>query len=327
MKSNATPKLSFVFDRKKKATKTVEAPVEILIYYNYKKKYLTTSTSLCAGQWLYNKVVNRADAASLNKSLADMYVEVNNYIYNTMQSGAFSLSCLDKFKNSTKNVEKQESAESPFSWMEERLSTRTIRESTRDNHLRMIADIKASGIFETWEDFTPANILRWDDRLKKRLNRQTSIHCYHKRLKMFLHEAEIFGMIKQDPYKFIKIKVGRGEEIKYLTKDERRRIEHLELEGPEEKARDLFIFACYTGLSFCDLQKIRVEDIKYYNGQYVIEDKRQKTGTTYHIVLLPQAMNILKKYDFTNFIQSFARKEIASSKKNRKPEENIAAHL
>lgn len=75
-------------------------------------------------------------------------------------------------------------------------------------------------------------------------------------------------------------------------------MEALTLAGGEEVARDMFIFSCYTGLAYSDLVKITKSDIIEENGKLIIEDKRQKTGSGYHIVLLPQAENILKKYDF-----------------------------
>jgi len=50
------------------------------------------------------------------------------------------------------------------------------------------------------------------------------------------------------------------------------------------KTRDVFVFACYTGLSYID-------------GNYLIFTKRKKNDKAVKIPLLDKALGILKKYD------------------------------
>ena len=124
------------------------------------------------------------------------------------------------------------------------------------------------------------------------------MHGYHKRLKPYILEAIQFELIKSNPYDGIKIPRGKSEGIKYLTEDERTRIEELELYGPVEKARDMFIFSCYTGLAYSDLIKVNRKEIFMEGEDMCIIDKRLKTGTPYTIVLLPKAVEILEKYNY-----------------------------
>ncbi len=66
-----------------------------------------------------------------------------------------------------------------------------------------------------------------------------------------------------------------------------------------ERVRDLFIFSCYTGLAFCDTQELVPEDIKERDGVKYIEKPRKKTGVPFTVVLLPEALAILEKYNYT----------------------------
>jgi site-specific recombinase XerD len=63
------------------------------------------------------------------------------------------------------------------------------------------------------------------------------------------------------------------------------------------KVRDIFIFCCYTGLSYVDVQKLkRSEVIDGFDGKKWISIKRQKTDTPSKIPLLPVALKILERY-------------------------------
>lgn len=62
-------------------------------------------------------------------------------------------------------------------------------------------------------------------------------------------------------------------------------------------ARDPFIFCCYTGLSYVDVQKLkRSEVIDGFDGRKWISIKRQKTDTPSKIPLLPAALEIFGRY-------------------------------
>jgi site-specific recombinase XerD len=63
------------------------------------------------------------------------------------------------------------------------------------------------------------------------------------------------------------------------------------------KVRDIFIFCCYTGLSYVDVQKLkRSEVIDGFDGKKWLSIKRQKTDTPSKIPLLPVALKILERY-------------------------------
>jgi integrase len=62
-------------------------------------------------------------------------------------------------------------------------------------------------------------------------------------------------------------------------------------------AKDLFVFSCYTGLSYCDLMTLKKENISIgIDGEYWIVTARKKTSQTVRIPLLPKAMELIEKY-------------------------------
>ena len=62
--------------------------------------------------------------------------------------------------------------------------------------------------------------------------------------------------------------------------------------------RDLFVFCCFTGLAYIDLKNLREENLvkNPVDGSLWIRTRRQKTGVTETVKLLPVALGILNKY-------------------------------
>ncbi len=64
-----------------------------------------------------------------------------------------------------------------------------------------------------------------------------------------------------------------------------------------DRVRDLFVFSCYTGISYVDIMTLTTDNvILNIDGSYWIETKRQKTNTVVKVPLLSQALNIIEKY-------------------------------
>ena len=126
----------------------------------------------------------------------------------------------------------------------------------------------------------------------------TSVRNYHSVFSKYVRLALKENLISNDPLLKVELPKGKGKEICYLTQEELEKVENVRLTGRKVQARDLFLFACYTGLAYVDLVKIRKDDIMTIEGKPYIADRRRKTGSMYKLRLLPKAMAILKKYDY-----------------------------
>jgi site-specific recombinase XerD len=105
------------------------------------------------------------------------------------------------------------------------------------------------------------------------------------------------GWLQRDPffgYKMCKKEVIRA----FLTKGEIEAVYRKIF--PTDRltlVRDIFIFSCFTGLSYADIEKLkRSEIIVGIDGDKWISTTRQKTETASRIPLLPTAIEILEKY-------------------------------
>lgn len=289
----SVPTIRVIFDRRKTATAVKKASVEIEVYYNRERTRISTGVSVLKQQWRDGMVVNHPEAQQLNETIRSMYDAIFARIETMQRNGTFDVELLKQ----TKETEVEKKADF-LDWLEERIYKRSVKESTRRQHIVMLNELRSFGLIRSFSDLTTKNIKLWDDALKAKLSCQSSVHGYHKRLKPYIVEAMQFELLKTNPYEGIKIPRGKSEGIKYLTEDERTRIEELELYGPVEKARDMFIFACYTGLAYSDLIKVNRKEIFMEGEDMCIIDKRLKTGTPYTIVLLPKAVEILEKYNY-----------------------------
>lgn len=103
--------------------------------------------------------------------------------------------------------------------------------------------------------------------------------------------------IPKDPFIQYKLKFKR-KEMSFLSAGELDKIERLELSKKiVVRARDLFVFCCYTGLSYVDLDNLRNNNLCIgIDGEYWINTKRQKTEIAVNMPLLPKAYSLIEKY-------------------------------
>ncbi|MCD4728958.1 MAG: site-specific integrase [Bacteroidales bacterium] len=84
----------------------------------------------------------------------------------------------------------------------------------------------------------------------------------------------------------------------YLTQEELDKLEAKEFSIKRlEIVRDIFIFQCYTGLAYSDVERLTPDDVSTgIDGEKWIIIYRQKTGGRSPIPILPRALEIINKY-------------------------------
>jgi hypothetical protein len=84
-----------------------------------------------------------------------------------------------------------------------------------------------------------------------------------------------------------------------LDEEELSRLQNKELKIERiALVRDVFLFSCYTGLSFIDAWNLTKDNIGIgIDGNKWIFTARQKTKIASHIPLLPIAEDMIKKYE------------------------------
>ncbi|MFD2865484.1 site-specific integrase [Mucilaginibacter antarcticus] len=100
-----------------------------------------------------------------------------------------------------------------------------------------------------------------------------------------------------DPFANFKL-TKKEVERTALTNIELKRITQKKFESDRiNQVKDMFLFSCYTGLSYVDLQQLKINDVcEGADGEKWIFTKRQKTKTATHIPLLQEAVRLMEKY-------------------------------
>lgn len=112
---------------------------------------------------------------------------------------------------------------------------------------------------------------------------------YIKHLRKIINLCIAHRWISENPFAFYKSK-AKPKQKEFLSQ--------FELECIEQRifsmirlchVRDIFVFCCYTGLSYADVKKLTKKDITHgINGRLWILTSREKTETTSNIPLLPK---------------------------------------
>ena len=100
---------------------------------------------------------------------------------------------------------------------------------------------------------------------------------------------------------FDKVKISKGNKKlpKALDRGAFEKLKTLhfeELEEEMETARDIFLFACYTGAAYCDLMELdKSHLVRDDEGSLWLKFNRQKTGVPCRVKLLPEAIWLMEK--------------------------------
>ena len=105
------------------------------------------------------------------------------------------------------------------------------------------------------------------------------------------------GWLQRDPFIGFNMALREVERVALTAEElERMAVKSFAIDRLNQ-VRDIFLFSCYTGLAYADLQKLkRAEITTGIDGGKWIFTRRQKTDTPSRIPLLPVAQQILEKY-------------------------------
>lgn len=294
------PKIKAVFDRKKKASAITTGVVEIEIVFNRtRRKVLSTGIELYSNQWEDGLVVRHAESKKLNKQINKLIRKYESIARSILQEG-------DEITYQTFSAALERKSGKYgtdfINFCYDVMDRRGLRASTLRAHKCALEALRESKTIRTFDDLTPENIKRFDMWLKQQDpdREQPTIYNYHKRLKPYINEAVSLGIIDESPYLRFKAERGKHKPKEALNEEELAAVRALELfDESLGKARDLFVFCCYTGLAHADMEAFDFSrDVVTVHGCNYIDKQRIKTGTKYYAPILPPAMAILEKYHY-----------------------------
>ena len=126
---------------------------------------------------------------------------------------------------------------------------------------------------------------------------QNSSTKHLKLLKKIINLSVANSYMAFNPFSTYKVE-REPVDIDFLDEEELRKIINFDTPLPRlERAKDMFLFGCFTGLSYIDIKTLTSEHFeKDSTGRIWIKKRRVKTGVLSRIPLLPIAKLILDKY-------------------------------
>ena len=176
------------------------------------------------------------------------------------------------------------------------------KRSTKENLLTTITVLQEFRPGLDFKDITYTFLKDFEVHLKEKGNSVNTVAKHMRQLRTLVNEAINQGYIPSDAYPFRKFKIkqekGRKE---FLTPDELKRLENLDVDKKLRHVLDAFLFCCYTGLRYSDFCQLTPENIIRVNGKRWLYFKSVKTDVEIrlplHLLFEGKALAVLERYD------------------------------
>ncbi len=320
----STPILTFVYDRRKRASSHKEGSVELRITFERQQKFMTTGVRLLPKQWKNGQVINRLDAREMQHTLETLMIKVRKVINEMLSCGNLNIDEIPaRLKSNT--VDER----SFIKFCEDRVKVRAYgkKADTVERYDRFMRWLKNYGKIRFFSDVTDKNVILMDEALRATgMKNYSKWNNYHRFMNSFILDAIDEGYLKRNPYRWLHIEKEKNSGLqKYLTKEEFHKIETAIMPTKSlERVRDVFVFQTYTCLSYVDLANFDMEKMNNRDGISIYNGKRGKTGKEFSFLLMKKARAILDKYGgklpvISNIKYNEYLKVVAQSAKVDKP--------
>lgn len=292
--------MRIIFDRKgeSKTNKNKKYLVQIEVYdrAHRKKIYLSSGVKILPNQYSSNagfSIVNHPNAALLKRKVHDMYNLIEAYIN--------SDKCL-----SLEDVKNWDNTKIASQSVIDFIITQHATESPDDNHgdyTSFLTRLIEYGKILQFRDLTYENIEGFDKHLRKKITSQPTLYKRHSKFNHFIEIAIKKHLCTYNPYADYKVKRGKHKDPKFLQEDQITELLNYDPSGSiiavMPIVKDLFVFQCFTGLPYKDMQEFEKGDVVKVEGGYkAIRSNRIKTDESFVTLLLPEAEAIAEKYNY-----------------------------
>lgn len=295
--------VSFVFDLRgvTKENPKKEAPIHIRVWdpITRKRKHIHTNEFILKSQYSNVgagglSVIKHPNAAIIKARIDKIFTKVQAFVYSDKCQSLNDVDNWDKENNSLTMSVKD--------FILDDMRAKKASLSAVEHANSFFARYEEFGKINTFKDITYANIEDLDTHLRKTITSQPVLYKRHNFFKKHIERAKRRGLIKYNPYDDFQVIKGRSDDPTFLMQDEVKKILEYIPKGQFsvslDKVRDLFIFQCFTGLSYVDLEYFSKENILVKDGWKEIHGNRIKTGVKYLGVFLPEAETIAEKYNY-----------------------------
>lgn len=289
-----------MYNRKKQLNKQGTALVQVEALLNQRKVYFRTNLYLKPEHWNSRnaQVDNHPQAHDLNSMLFEFVLHLQAIELSLWKRGIpVTLSLL---KDAIKKDKPVNVTFPVFAKIYVQESDR--KRSTKENLMTTITVLQEFRPGLDFKDITYTFLKEFEVHLKEKGNSVNTIAKHLRQLRTLVNEAINQGYIPSDAYPFRKYKIkqekGRKE---FLTPDELKRLENLDVDKKLRHVLDAFLFCCYTGLRYSDFCQLTPENIIRVNGKRWLYFKSVKTDVEIrlplHLLFEGKALAVLERYD------------------------------
>ena len=293
-------KYRLVYNRKKQLNKQGTALVQVEALLNQRKVYFRTNLYLKPEHWNSRnaQVDNHPQAHDLNSMLFEFVLHLQAIELSLWKRGIpVTLSLL---KDAIKKDKPVNVTFPVFARIYVQESDR--KRSTKENLMTTVTVLQEFRPGLDFKDITYTFLKDFEVHLKEKGNSVNTIAKHLRQLRTLVNEAINQGYIPSDAYPFRKYKIkqekGRKE---FLTPDELKRLENLDVDKKLRHVLDAFLFCCYTGLRYSDFCQLTPENIIRVNGKRWLYFKSVKTDVEIrlplHLLFEGKALAVLERYD------------------------------
>ena len=293
-------KYRLVYNRKKQLNKQGTALVQVEALLNQRKVYFRTNLYLKPEHWNSRnaQVDNHPQAHDLNSMLFEFVLHLQAIELSLWKRGIpVTLSLL---KDAIKKDKPVNVTFPVFARIYVQESDR--KRSTKENLMTTITVLQEFRPGLDFKDITYTFLKDFEVHLKEKGNSVNTVAKHMRQLRTLVNEAINQGYIPSDAYPFRKYKIkqekGRKE---FLTPDELKRLENLDVDKKLRHVLDAFLFCCYTGLRFSDFCQLSPANFIKVNGKRWLHFTSIKTGVELrlplHLLFEGKALTVLERYD------------------------------
>lgn len=289
------PSVRFVFDRKHKASKNSKGLVQVEVLFMRRRKWIGTGIHLYKNQWDDKRhVINSPTVIEDNETLDTIMRNVKEIIHGIIkETGSFTFALFSS------KIDRAKQRESFVDFFAKEAAKDARSKSRKSQYVSAYAQFYKHGNMVTFEDVTLEGIEKMHknivDNESLKIN---TVRNYHLIIRSVIDLAVKKGYILHNPYDDFEMPQSDNTPRCYLTLEELRRFEAVEVKRNAELYRDFFLVQCYTGLSFSDLLSFNRDCTEKRGDKVVILGQRIKTGVDYYIVLMKRVQEILEKYNY-----------------------------
>ena len=293
-------KYLLVYNRKKQLNKQGTALVQVEALLNQRKVYFRTNLYLKPEHWNSRnaQVDNHPQAHDLNSMLFEFVLHLQAIELSLWKRGIPVTLLL--LKDAIKKDKPVNVTFPVFAKIYVQESDR--KRSTKENLMTTITVLQEFRPGIDFKDITYTFLRDFEVHLKEKGNSVNTVAKHMRQLRTLVNEAINQGYIPSDAYPFRKYKIkqekGRKE---FLTPDELKRLENLDVDKKLRHVLDAFLFCCYTGLRYSDFCQLTPENIIRVNGKRWLYFKSVKTDVEIrlplHLLFEGKALAVLERYD------------------------------